>query len=214
MGIAQQLFEAAAKAGAIPEIAASHLKGEHAFGLAIFGFWICCFSLNGNDLGQWRNYADQRRLAACLARPALSRPLSRPFRRGVQRVSPADFEIFGTPRAIRMGPVDGKHRSVRAGPPLRRAEPRGGPGEKRVRWPRHYPGPRLSAAWPASIVAQGQRAGRGRLGGAALIGNNELLLATQRRLASADRTVAGRMAPQGEESAMPQERRAGRAGIT
>jgi len=38
---------------------------------------------------------------------------SRPFRRGFQRVSPADFEILGAPRVIRMGPlvanIDGAH---------------------------------------------------------------------------------------------------------
>jgi Protein of unknown function (DUF2971) len=65
IGIAQQLFEAAARSRAIPEIAALHLKGEHDVGLAMYGFWICSFSLNGDDLGQWRNYADDGR-GVCL----------------------------------------------------------------------------------------------------------------------------------------------------
>jgi hypothetical protein len=58
IGVAQQLFEAAIGGRAIPENAALRLKGEHDVDLAMYGFWICCFSLNGDDLGQWRNYAD------------------------------------------------------------------------------------------------------------------------------------------------------------
>jgi hypothetical protein len=64
--IAHQLFKAAAARGRlIPENAASHLKGEHDVDLAMYGFWICCFSLNGDDFGQWRSYADDGR-GVCL----------------------------------------------------------------------------------------------------------------------------------------------------
>src|SRR5262249_16296059 len=61
IAVAQQLFEGAARGRAIPENAALHLKGEHEFDLAAYGFWLCCFSLDADDLGQWRNYADDGR---------------------------------------------------------------------------------------------------------------------------------------------------------
>jgi DUF2971 family protein len=65
--IAHELFETAAKnrGAKIPREAASHLKGEHTFGLSTYGFWISSFSLDGNDLNQWRNYADDGR-GVCL----------------------------------------------------------------------------------------------------------------------------------------------------
>ena len=64
---AHELFEIAAnnRGPAIPKDAASHLKGEHALGLEINGFWIASFSLNADHLGQWRNYADDGR-GVCL----------------------------------------------------------------------------------------------------------------------------------------------------
>jgi hypothetical protein len=66
LDIAYQLFEAAAKdrASRIPADASAHLRGEHNFGLAMYSFWICCFSLD-DHLGQWRNYADNGR-GVCL----------------------------------------------------------------------------------------------------------------------------------------------------
>jgi len=65
--IAHRLFEQAAglRSAAIPREAASHLKGEHDFGLATYGFWIFSLSFNGNDLAQWRAYADDGR-GVCL----------------------------------------------------------------------------------------------------------------------------------------------------
>jgi hypothetical protein len=67
LDIAHKIFEAAAKnrGKAIPEAVAAHLSGEHEVGLATYGFWVSCFSLNGDDLGQWRNYADNGR-GVCL----------------------------------------------------------------------------------------------------------------------------------------------------
>jgi hypothetical protein len=67
LDIAHRIFEAAAKnrGASIPEDVAAHLSGEHYFGLATYGFWVSCFSLNGDDLGQWRNYADNGR-GVCL----------------------------------------------------------------------------------------------------------------------------------------------------
>jgi hypothetical protein len=65
--IAHELFEQAAKTrgATITEQAAKHLKGEHDFSLETYGFWIASFSLNGDHLGQWRNYADDGR-GVCL----------------------------------------------------------------------------------------------------------------------------------------------------
>src|SRR5205807_711361 len=65
--IAHQLFDQAAsmRGAAISKDAASHLKGEHEFGLATYGFWIFSLSFNGDDLAQWRNYADDGR-GVCL----------------------------------------------------------------------------------------------------------------------------------------------------
>ena len=69
------------------------------------------------------------------------------------------------------------------GPCAAQKEDWGGPGEKRPGRRRHHPGP-----WAlARIVAHGRRARRGGWAGR-LIDGDELLLATQRRLASADRT--------------------------
>jgi Protein of unknown function (DUF2971) len=63
----RELFERAAEGVGpkTPKDAALHLKGEHHFGLSSYGFWIASFSLNGNDLGQWRSYADDGR-GVCL----------------------------------------------------------------------------------------------------------------------------------------------------
>jgi hypothetical protein len=63
LDIAHELFTAAAERRGpyIPQAVASHLKGEHDYGLATYGFWICSFSLNSDDLAQWRNYADDGR---------------------------------------------------------------------------------------------------------------------------------------------------------
>ena len=70
-----------------------------------------------------------------------------------------------------------------SGPCAAQKEDWGGPGEKRPGRRRHHPGP-----WAlARIVAHGRRARRGGWAGR-LIDGDELLLATQRRLASADRT--------------------------
>jgi Protein of unknown function (DUF2971) len=65
--IAQKLFENTARnsSARIPNDAASHLKEEHETGLARLGFWIFSASLNDNDLGQWRSYADDGR-GVCL----------------------------------------------------------------------------------------------------------------------------------------------------
>lgn len=67
LDIAHKLFATAAmkRDRKIPEEAASHLKGEHAFGLSTYGFWIFSLSLDGDDLSQWRNYADDGR-GVCL----------------------------------------------------------------------------------------------------------------------------------------------------
>jgi hypothetical protein len=63
LGVAHRLFGVAMRdrGGAIPVNAASHLKAEHDVNLDTFGFWISCFSLDGDDLAQWRNYADDGR---------------------------------------------------------------------------------------------------------------------------------------------------------
>jgi hypothetical protein len=67
LDVGHELFEIAAKnrGKGIPNDAALHLKGEHDFGLATYGFWIASFSLDDNDLVQWRNYADEGR-GVCL----------------------------------------------------------------------------------------------------------------------------------------------------
>jgi len=67
LDVAHGLFATAARSrgAAIPVEAASHLKGEHAFGLATYGFWIFSLSLDGDDLSQWQNYADDGR-GVCL----------------------------------------------------------------------------------------------------------------------------------------------------
>ncbi len=67
LSIAHELFQTAvqSRGAAIPKEAASHLTGEHAFGLATYGFWIFSASLHDDDLGQWRNYADDGR-GVCL----------------------------------------------------------------------------------------------------------------------------------------------------
>jgi hypothetical protein len=141
------------------------------------------------------NHAHRR--PASLPGPAAL--FSTPF---AARFSSRFLKFSGAPRAIRMGPVGGKHRSVRVGAPWRRAGPtcRGGGKRGRRRWPTALPRPLGSQRRPTRIAAQGWQAGRGRLGGTALIGNNKLLLATQRRLASADRTAS--------ENARKEERKA------
>jgi len=60
---AHELFQIAAnrRGAAIPKDIALHLKGEHNFGLATYGFWMFSCSLYGDDLVQWRNYADDGR---------------------------------------------------------------------------------------------------------------------------------------------------------
>jgi hypothetical protein len=65
--IGHGLFEHAAslRSAGIPREAASHLKSEHDFGLATYGFWIFSLSFDGNDLAQWRAYADDGR-GVCL----------------------------------------------------------------------------------------------------------------------------------------------------
>ena len=67
LDIGHRLFEIAAndRGSAIPRGAAAHLRGEHYFGLATYGFWIASFSLNGDDLSQWRSYANDGR-GVCL----------------------------------------------------------------------------------------------------------------------------------------------------
>jgi hypothetical protein len=67
LSIACELFETAAQnSGAtIPKDVASRLKGGHKLLLETHGFWIFSGSLDGNNLGQWRNYADDGR-GVCL----------------------------------------------------------------------------------------------------------------------------------------------------
>ena len=64
---AHKLFQTVAnnRSAAVPKDIASHLRGEFNLGLAIYGFWIASFSRDGNDLGQWRSYADEGR-GVCL----------------------------------------------------------------------------------------------------------------------------------------------------
>lgn len=61
--IAHELFQTAAqeRGAAIPRDVALRLTEEHRRGLETFGFWIFSASLEGDDLGQWRNYADDGR---------------------------------------------------------------------------------------------------------------------------------------------------------
>lgn len=65
--IAHELFAIAARSAVtkIPEEATTHLKGEQVFLLRSFGFWIFSFSMDGDDLSQWRSYADDGR-GVCL----------------------------------------------------------------------------------------------------------------------------------------------------
>src|ERR1700722_15408243 len=60
LDVGRESFEAAAKTRGpeIPRDAALHLRGEHHFGLSYYGFWTASFSLDGDDLGQWRSYAN------------------------------------------------------------------------------------------------------------------------------------------------------------
>src|SRR5580658_2944031 len=55
-----QLFQSAAnnEGEPIPNEASMHLNAEHGFGLSYHGFWIACFSQDGDNLSQWRSYAD------------------------------------------------------------------------------------------------------------------------------------------------------------
>jgi Protein of unknown function (DUF2971) len=73
LDVAHELFAIAAnnRSETIPKDATLHLKGEHNCGLAAYGFWIASLSLNGDDLGQWRNYADEGR-GVCLGFSAQS----------------------------------------------------------------------------------------------------------------------------------------------
>lgn len=63
LGIAHELFQTVAQnsGAAIPKDVASRLKGEHKLGLETYGFWIFSATLDGNNLDQWRNYADDGR---------------------------------------------------------------------------------------------------------------------------------------------------------
>jgi hypothetical protein len=65
--IGQEIFRGAVKAGGptVPQDAADHLMGELGQGLADLGFWVASFSLEGDDLSQWRSYADDGR-GVCL----------------------------------------------------------------------------------------------------------------------------------------------------
>jgi hypothetical protein len=65
--VAHERFEVGvrAKGATIPRDFVSHLTGEHDLGLSIFGFWVASFSLDGDNLGQWRSYADDGR-GVCL----------------------------------------------------------------------------------------------------------------------------------------------------
>lgn len=67
LNIAHELFEKAAsnRGAVLPKDVALHLQGEFYLGLAIYGFWIASFSLDGDDLSQWRSYADEGR-GVCL----------------------------------------------------------------------------------------------------------------------------------------------------
>jgi hypothetical protein len=66
INIAHELFEKAIQnKSTIPRETALHLRGEHEFGLATYGFWVFSASLHDDDLGQWRNYADDGR-GVCL----------------------------------------------------------------------------------------------------------------------------------------------------
>src|SRR5271165_57157 len=67
LSIGHELFETAVenRGAAIPGGAASRLKREHELGLTTYGFWSFSASLDGNDLSQWRNYADDGR-GVCL----------------------------------------------------------------------------------------------------------------------------------------------------
>jgi hypothetical protein len=61
--IAYELFDVAAKRRpkTVPKDTALHLRGEHSYSLATNGFWVARFRLDGDDLVQWRNYADNGR---------------------------------------------------------------------------------------------------------------------------------------------------------
>jgi len=59
--IGHEMFDAALKSAGptVPQGAADHLMGEIKLGLAEFGYWVASFSQEGDDLSQWRSYADE-----------------------------------------------------------------------------------------------------------------------------------------------------------
>jgi hypothetical protein len=65
--IGHEMFDAAVKAAGdvVPRDAPEHLMGEVGFGMIEFGYWIASFSYEGDDLAQWRSYADEGR-GVCL----------------------------------------------------------------------------------------------------------------------------------------------------
>ena len=65
--IGHEMFDAAVKAAGdvVPREAPEHLIGEVGFGMLEFGYWIASFSYEGDDLAQWRSYADEGR-GVCL----------------------------------------------------------------------------------------------------------------------------------------------------
>jgi hypothetical protein len=68
--IGHEMFDAAVKAAGdvVPRDAPEHLMGEVGFGMIEFGYWIASFSYEGDDLAQWRSYADEGR-GVCLGFP-------------------------------------------------------------------------------------------------------------------------------------------------
>ena len=65
--IGHEMFEEAVKRAGptVPQQTANHLMEEAGVGLIEFGSWVASFSYDGDDLSQWRSYADDGR-GVCL----------------------------------------------------------------------------------------------------------------------------------------------------
>lgn len=65
--IAHEMFDTSIKAAGptVPLSAADHFIREVELGLVEFGYWVASFSYEGDDLSQWRSYADDGR-GVCL----------------------------------------------------------------------------------------------------------------------------------------------------
>ena len=107
-----------------------------------------------SDAALYREMLGRRRTqAGAIIRTDSQRNVSRGNRAIFRGQAPHPiFEIFATPRAIRMGPIGGKHRSVHLGSPATRSGPTIPGGGKRGRRagvrPRHTARRRVSPAAP------------------------------------------------------------------